>query len=229
MKPGWTKKASLLLVASVVALLPAVPASATVELGFIGITSNSPANVAAMQGQLSVTIDQVLGADQAIDPSKVSFTFWNAEGGYLSSITDIYFDDGTLLGISDVINGPNVAFTGGSASPGNLPGGQGIGFQATQGFLADSDPPTQPNGVNPGEWVKIVFDLQENMNYQSVLAALADSSLRIGVHVQGFPDGGSESFVNGPATQPVPEPGTMMLLGSGMVGLAGIARKKFRR
>lgn len=28
---------------------------------------------------------------------------------------------------------------------------------------------------------------------------------------------------------PVPEPGTMMLLGSGLIGLAGIARKKFRK
>ena len=36
-------------------------------------------------------------------------------------------------------------------------------------------------------------------------------------------------FVEEGITAPIPEPGTMMLLGSGLVGLAGWGRKKFRK
>ncbi|MFP3326110.1 hypothetical protein R0K05_23955, partial [Planococcus sp. SIMBA_160] len=74
------------------------------------------------------------------------------------------------------------------------------------GFLADSDPAVQPNGVNPGETLGVIFDLQTGLGYQDVVDAIALSQtnpsadltggLRIGIHVQGFTGGGSESFVN---------------------------------
>src|SRR5262245_8799427 len=52
----------------------------------------------------------------------VTFKFTN-NVGIASSITDIYFDDGTLLGIATVTNGPLglVDFSAG-ATPGELPG-----------------------------------------------------------------------------------------------------------
>ncbi|MFC1676272.1 PEP-CTERM sorting domain-containing protein [Planctomycetota bacterium] len=146
----------------------------------------------------------------------VHFTFHNESQGALTdvSITDVYFDDGTLLGISDVINGPGVSFSQ-VASPSDLPGGSLLDpdFITTGLFSADADPPPAHSGVESGEFVTIQFDLIGGGVLQDVLGELADGRLRIGIHIQSFSDGSSESAL---AT---PEPATLLLLGLGMVML----------
>jgi hypothetical protein len=94
-----------------------------------------------------------------------------------------------------------VSFSQG-ASPPDLPGGEDCvpDFDVTAGFSADSDPPAQPNGVNPTEWLDITFDLQSGQTFDDVVAQLNSGALRIGIHVQGFANGGSESFINDPTT-----------------------------
>ncbi len=179
-------------------------AQATVTTYNFGcITNSTAANAAAGTAQLWVDVESLPS------PSQVAFTFHNA-GPLPCSITDIYFDDGTLLGIASIVNSAGVDFSQG-ASPPNLPGGNSISpaFQTTAGFLADSNPPAQPNGVNPGEWVKITFNLISGQTYSDAISALntPGDHLRIGIHVQGFSNGGSESFVNN-----VPAPGSLALL-----------------
>lgn len=221
---GWVLRGGFVLITY---LLVAVgPVQAGFTLGFNNITNNNVANAAAGEAQLSVEVNAF--------GNQVDFIFRNV-GPAASSITDVYFDDGppnTLLSIASVINGPGVSFSQG-ASPGNLPGGNNASppFQTTVGFSADSNPPVQPNGVNPGEEVTIRFNLVSGKSFADVQNAITQggaSGLRVGIHVQGFAGGGSESFVNdGP--QAVPAPSGIVLALSGLVPLAFVGLRRLRR
>lgn len=198
-------------------------ALSSITLNFNGVSNTNIANTALGESSLFVEVMQLS------NPSKVAFKFTNTSS---SSIADVYFDDGSLLGIASISDsGTGVAFSSG-ASPSNLPGGSALtpAFITTAGFSADSDPPVSPNGVTVGEWLTITFNLQTGKTYTDVLSALAlpngggTGDLRIGVHVQSFSNGGSESFVN----TPVPEAETyaMILSGLGLVGF--MARRRSR-
>jgi hypothetical protein len=161
--------------------------------------------------------------------NQVNFIFTNM-GPSASSITDTYFDDGTLLGIASIDNtDPGVDFAQ-LAAPPNLPGGNNLvpPFATTAGFSADSNPPAQPNGVNPGESLGVTFDLQGGGVFQDIIDELASGELRIGIHVQGYASGGSESFVNDGMVDPpdvIPAPGAI-LLGSIGVGCVQWLRRR---
>jgi len=202
--------------------------ASTASYSFYCITNTSPTNCSTGANQLSVDVSST------INPNQVLFTFKNT-GAAPSSITDVYFDDGTLLGIASITSSAGVSFSQ-DASPPNLPGGGSMTpqFQTTAGFLADSNTPVSINGVNPNEWLSILFNLQSSQTYANVLAALDSNhlnqagDLRIGIHVQSFGNGDSESFVNDPGLPPqiVPIPAAAWLLGSGLIGLVGVARRK---
>lgn len=199
--------------ASVLGLLclAARPAAA-IQIGFDCLTGTLAGDCAIGESQLSVEV-----TDQGGD---VRFHFRNA-GPEASSISEVYFDDGSLLALSTVIDGPGVDFEP-DASPPDLPGGSEAipPFQVTEGFLAESVPSPVMNGIGPEEWVQIQFTLQETQTIDDVIAELTNGNLRIGIHVIGFASGGSESFIN----VPVPEPATGFLLCLGLLGSAGPGR-----
>jgi hypothetical protein len=183
---------------------------------FVNITNNNTGDAAIGEAQLFVELFDLA--------PQVGFVFANA-GPQPSSITDIYFDDGSLLGIAAIDDtDPGVQFSQ-DADPSELPGGNTVipPFVTTAGFSADSDPSVQPNGVNPGEYVGITFDLQTGGTFASVIAELASGELRIGIHVQGFSSGGSESFINNGIVDGngvIPAPGALVLcsIGAGCLG-----------
>jgi hypothetical protein len=193
-------------------MILAAPAGA-MTYGFSCITDTIAADCTTGEAQLAVTVVD-LG-------TQVRFDFTNT-GPNSSSIADVYFDDGSLFGIASIINGPGVSFSQ-DATPSNLPGANNVSpaFSTTVCFSADSDPPVQPMGVNPGESLGIVFDLIAGQTYGDVLDEFATGTLRVGIHVQGFSSLGSESFVN-----TIPEPGTAVLLSLGLLGLTISGRRQ---
>lgn len=218
------KKIAIILLALVgVAFLTVGPASA-IQYGFDNITNNNTGDAAIGEAQLFLDVTAEAG-------NQMKFLFSNI-GPANSSITDVYFDDdATLLTFSGFQYSGNVLYTVG-ASPGNLPGGNDPSYNFSSNYDYDSDSPAQPKGVNPGETLGIVFNLN-NATAQDVFTAIASGAFRVGIHVQGFRSGGSESFINDPGTPdgpaPTPEPGTIILLGFGLVGLAGLGRARMRK
>ena len=208
LKRGKIKSLSVMLCAALL-VLGMVSSASAIPYYFYKITNNGNPDVAS---QLYVDVLEAAGG-------QVEFKFYN-QGPTASSITDIYFDDGTLLALSTIVNGPTGVSFVTPATPPDLPGGETVGFETTKGFSANSSTPITANGVNPGEYVTIYFTLQDTKTYANTLAALADGSLRMGLHVQAIqPQGGSDSYVN-----LVPEPYTLLLLGLGLVGVAGVRR-----
>jgi MYXO-CTERM domain-containing protein len=138
------------------------------------------------------------------------------------SIARIYFQGGAFLGEVEIIPGPGTSFSG-YPKPHNLPGGNTLDppFIATYELSMDSDPPVPKNGINPGEWLIVKFELINNGTFLNVVEEMHSGALRIGTHVIGFDDGSSESAVT-----ESPEPATLSLLGLGALALLRRRRTK---
>ena len=172
--------------------LASSPAQA-LQFNFNNITHKSAINELAGERQLLVDVTDSFGKE---DPASnnVLFKFSNV-GPFASSMTQIYFDNSTVLKNMGTIvdSGAGVDFAAAAGNM-NLPGGKTVNFSPD--FKIQATGAVSQNGVNPGEWVSVFFNLSTNKTLKDVFNDLKSGSLRVGMHVQAFSDGGSEAFVN---------------------------------
>lgn len=167
---------------------------------------------------------------------EVTFTFSNI-GAEPSTVSSVYFyGDGFFSGLNAIDNGSygRVEFISG-ARPHNLPAPRYV-VTGEAAYRFGANTVTSLNSINQGdstahESVAISFGLA--VDYNSLLTGLQYADLRVGVFGRYFENTpGGVGFINFASDTPltaVPVPPAVWLFGSGLLGLAGIARRSQRR
>lgn len=189
--------------------------------------SNRTNNYLDLSSQFKMT-----ASDDGVGAGQVGLLFENFLGGSSASIANIYFEDGTVFSsFHSMTHGGGVEFGHDAGAPHDPPGIND--FDSTQSFSVNADNPKPENGINPGEWLRVVFNLQTGIDFNEIISALANGllktngdpgynsqvpSLRVAFHVIDLPLGESDSYMSeGPQNIPLPAP-----LGLGLAGLAGV-------
>jgi len=155
----------------------------------------------------------------------VDFTFYNG-AAVQSTISRIFFDDGSLFGVDSITNSPGYTTFSTPRTLGELPAGELLDppFDADREFNTGANAPPPAKGINEGdlvnEWVIVTFELINGGTLEDVIAELNSGVLRIGIHITALSDNSSESAIL------VPEPATVGLLGLG--GLLLMRRRRRR-
>jgi hypothetical protein len=214
MKSQLTLVKSLLAVASVAAV-SAVSAAPAWAFSFSNIAGGDTPGDAYVD---SFTFDVVN------DGPLVIFNINNSGHPRASSmfISKVLFDDNRYLSGPEVNKGNvgQVRFNGGAGND-QLPQG-GNNFTTDYAFSRDTGA-GNAWGIQGGESLGVSFVA----NYNNVMTALSDGTLKLGLHVQALPNGQSDSYISSSSgnTQDTPEPLTMLAAGAA-VGFGTMFKKQ---
>jgi hypothetical protein len=196
-----------LLVAFLVSALPAQAATITFSATLDG-TSESPSNASPATGLALVTIDDILHT------LRVQVTF--ADLTAPNTAAHIH-----------VINGPGDANTSDTLGPvatmtptfTGFPAGQSGNYDATFDFLL-------VNTYRAG-WLADSGGTPE-LAAMALLSGIAEGRAYLNIHTSNFPGGEIRGFLQPQPVAAVPEPASLLLMGTGLA-VAGARRRRQRR
>ncbi|MEG4633547.1 PEP-CTERM sorting domain-containing protein [Microcoleus sp. AR_TQ3_B6] len=155
--------------------------------------------------------------------SSVRFDIFNSGNAAAPNmfISKVFFDDSGYLSAPSLY-GTNIGQVSFSGGPSNAQLPQG-GNEFTTDYAFSRNPGGgNGGGLQGGESFPVSFV----GNYNNVIAALNSGELKIGLHVQGLPNGASDSYISSSGnTENTPEPLTMLAAGAA-VGFGTMFKKQ---